>query len=141
MSALEKPTAAFVLSLIGGLLILLAGATRLMFRFYWFGGMMRGFGASWSGMMGFPGYAMMWGRFSFLDGIVALVLGVLMIVGAAMLYNRPQGHTTWGTVIVILSVLSFFARAMGGFGIGLILGLVGGVLAITWKPAQTQLKT
>jgi hypothetical protein len=140
MSATEKPTAAFVLSLIAGLLILIGGATRLMFRFYWFGGMMRGFGARWSGMMGSPGYAIVWG-FSFMDAIVGLVLGVLMIVGAIMLNNRPQRHRTWGTVIVILSVLSFFARAMGGFGIGLILGLIGGVLAITWKPTQTQPKT
>jgi hypothetical protein len=129
-----------VLSLIAGLLILLGGATRLMFRFYWFGGM-RGFGARWSSMMGFPGYAMMWGRFSFMDGIVGLVLGVLMILAAIMLYNRPQRHTTWGTVIVILSVLTFFARAMGGFGMGLILGLIGGVLAIIWKPTQIQPKT
>jgi multisubunit Na+/H+ antiporter MnhF subunit len=112
-----------------------------MFRFYWFRGIMRGFGARFTGMMGFPGYAVMWGRFSFMDGIVGLALGVLMIVGAIMLYNRPQRHTSWGTVIVILSVLSFFGRAMGGFGIGLILGLVGGLLAITWKPTQTQPKT
>jgi hypothetical protein len=111
-----------------------------MFRFYWFGGM-RGFGARLTGMMGFPGYAMMWGRLSFIDGVVGLALGVLMIVGAIMLHNRPQRHATWGTVIVILSVVSFFARATGGFGVGLVLGLIGGVLAITWKPTQTQPKT
>jgi hypothetical protein len=141
MSLTERPTAAFVLSFVAGLIILLGGAMRLMFRFYWFRGMMRGFGARLTGIMAFPGYAMMWGRFSYMDGIVGLALGVLMIVGAVMLYNRPQRHATWGTVIVILSVLSLFARATGGLGIGLILGLVGGLLAITWKPTQTQPKT
>jgi hypothetical protein len=44
MSLTERPTAAFVLSLVAGLIILLGGAARLMFRFYWFRGMMRGFG-------------------------------------------------------------------------------------------------
>jgi hypothetical protein len=32
------------------------------------------------------------------------------------------------------ALLSIFGSAMGGFGIGLILGLNGGMLAITWKP-------
>jgi hypothetical protein len=95
-----------------------------------------GYGMMW----GFPGYATMWG-FIFISGILGLVLGVLMVVGAIMLNSRPQGHRSWGTVIVILSVLSFFAGAMGGFGINLILGLIGGLLAITWKPTQTQPKT
>jgi hypothetical protein len=27
---------------------------------------------------------------------------------------------------------------MGGFGIGLILGLIGGILGITWKPPEMK---
>jgi hypothetical protein len=57
-----------------------------------------------------------------------------------MLNSKPQEHTTWGMLIAIFSALSIFG-AMGGFGIGLILGLIGGVLAVIWKPAtQTQLR-
>jgi hypothetical protein len=139
MSTTEKPTAAFVLSLIAGLLIVLGGAVSSMIGFYWFGGMMGGFGGWRGGMMGYPGFGMMRGL-GFIGGIVGLVFGVLIIVSAIILNSRPEGHTTWGTLIVIFSVLSVFG-GMGGFGIGLILGLVGGVLAITWKPSQTQQKT
>jgi hypothetical protein len=56
------------------------------------------------------------------------------------LNSKPQEHTTWGIVIAVFSVISIFGGAMGGFGIGLVLGLIGGVLAITWKPTETQMK-
>ena len=136
MSTAEKPTAAFVLSLIAGILIVLGGALRSMIGFYWF----RMINGSWGrggGMMGYPRFGMM-GGLGFI-GIVGLIFGILIIVSAIMLNSRPEGHTTWGILIVIFSAISVFG-GMGGFGIGLILGLIGGVLAITWKPTQTQQK-
>jgi hypothetical protein len=36
-------------------------------------------------------------------------------------------------LIIVFSVLSVFGSAMGGFGIGLILGVIGGIFAVTWK--------
>jgi hypothetical protein len=138
MSAAEKPTAAFVLSLIAGLFILVGGGMMSLIGF-WFGGMMQGFGGTWGGMMGYPRFGMM-GSLGFMSGLLGLVFGVLVIVSAIMLNRKPQEHTTWGTVIVIFSVLSIFG-GIGGFGIGLILGIIGGVLAITWKPGQSQMKT
>jgi len=63
-----------------------------------------------------------------------------VIISAVMLIQRPQEHSTWGILIVIFSVLSIFG-AMGGLDVGLILGLIGGVLALTWHPTRTQGKT
>jgi len=75
------------------------------------------------GMLGFGFGAM---------GILGLVFGLVVIVSAIMLNRKPAEHTTWGSLIIFFSVLSIFGSAMG-FGIGLILGLIGGILAITWK--------
>jgi hypothetical protein len=142
MSETEKPAVAFILSLVGGIFILLGGGVmsmmgsysgsygfgmmRMMGR-YGYGGMMRcGYGPSF-GMMGI-------GTF----GILGLIFGVIVIVSALMLNSKPEQHSTWGILIVLFSVLSIFGSAMGGFGIGLILGLIGGVLAITWKPTQPK---
>jgi hypothetical protein len=131
MTNTERPTAAFVLSLLGGIFILLGRGVMSMFAPFGFRGMMGGY-QGW-GMMRGLGFGMF--------GVLGLIFGAIVIISAFMLNSKPQEHTTWGTLIVIFSVLSIFGGAMGGFGLGLILGLVGGVLAITWKPTQTQTKT
>ena len=135
MTNVERPTAAFILSLIGGIFILLGGGMMSMLG-YGFRGMMSSYGGWGYGMMR-PGFGMMGLAFG-ATGILGLVFGVIVIISAIMLNSKPQEHTTWGTLIVIFSVLSIVGSAMGGFGIGLVLGLVGGVLAITWKPTGTK---
>ncbi len=141
MTEVEKPGTAFVLSLIGGIFILLGGGAMTMLG-SWMGnygyGMMGGY-RGWGGMMG-PGFGMMGGLgygFGFL-GVLGLIFGLIVIISALMLNNKPEQHSTWGTLIIVFSVLSVFGSAMGGFGIGLVLGLIGGVLAITWKPTQAK---
>jgi len=155
----EKPTVAFVLSLIGGIFILLGGGMMSMFSPYGLGGMMRGYsgyggmmngysgyggsgGNGWyGGMMGrylsSPGFGMMGGYGYGLGGIfglAAIVFGIVVVVSAVMLYNKPIEHSKWGLLILIFSVLSVFGSAMAGFGIGLILGVFSGIFAMTWKP-------
>ncbi len=71
-----------------------------------------------------------------LIGIVGIVFGLIVIVSAIMLNIRPEQHMTWGALIAVFSILSLFGGA-GGFFVGLILGLIGGILAITWKPAKS----
>lgn len=43
-------------------------------------------------------------------------------------------------LIAVFAALSIFGGAMGGFGVGLVLGLIGGMLGITWKPTESQIK-
>jgi len=71
------------------------------------------------------------GGFGLLRSIITLVFGIIVIVSALMLYRRPQRHRLYGILIMIFSVLS-------GEIIGVILGLVGGILAIIWKPPATN---
>ena len=132
----EKPTAAFLLSLVAGIFILL-GAALVSLMGYGFMGMMNryGNGGRGYGMMG-QGFGMMGYGFGIL-AIVGLIFGAIVIISAYMLNSKPQEHTTWGTLIVIFSVISIFGSA-GGFGVGLILGIIGGVLAITWKPLEAK---
>lgn len=135
----EKPTAAFILSLVAGVLILLGGGMMTMIgsymRQYWNGyGMMGRYYGGWGGMMG-TGLGIMGFAFGAM-GVLGLIFGAIVIISALMLNSKPDQHSTWGSLIVLFSVLSIFGSAMGGFGIGLILGLIGGVLAITWKPVK-----
>ncbi len=95
----EKPTAAFVLSLLAGIFILLGGAV------------LAAIGAA----------------------ISAFLFGIIVLVGAIMLYTHPEQHVTWGVIVLVFSILSIFT-SLGGFLVGLVLGIVGGALGIAWKP-------
>jgi hypothetical protein len=85
------------------------------------------------GMMG-PGMMGMWMPwFGYTFSAIGLVSG-LVLVGGLMLQSRPDQVQTWGVLILVFAVVSFFS--MGGFLIGAILGIVAGILALTWRPAQ-----
>ena len=123
MSSSEKPTAAFALSLIAGILILINGAIL--------GAVGSFIGPHIPGM----------GEKALVTGIlgtlmaVGIIIGLIVIVAAVMLYRNPAQKTGWGVTVLVLSIISIFIG--GGFIIGLILGIIGGALALTWKPKTT----
>jgi hypothetical protein len=125
---------AFILSLIAGILMLVSGALSALWFMsggFYTNGMMNGFG----GMMG--GYGNMMDGFGvagFTSGLsfVGLVAGIVVIIGALMLNARPSEHLTWGTLILVFSIISF--AGMGGFWIGALMGIAGGAIALSWRP-------
>jgi len=112
----EKPTAAFVLSLIGGIFILL-GAIVVMVIMSAIGSFM---------VIGGSADVLV------IYGAVGLIFAIIVLVGAVMLWMKPQQHVAWGVIVLLFSLFSIIS--LGGFFIGLILGLVGGILGIVWKP-------
>ncbi len=65
-------------------------------------------------------------------GLLGILWGVLVIFGAIMLYVQPERNRTWGVLIVVTSLLSWYGPAYGGFLFGSVFGLLGGILGITW---------
>jgi len=65
-------------------------------------------------------------------GGFGLVCGAIVLVSATMLLAKVGNWRTWGILILVFSVLSFVG--LGGFVVGAILGIVGGILALRWKP-------
>jgi hypothetical protein len=66
--------------------------------------------------------------------IFGVGFGSLVVFGAVMMYVRPKQHVTWGVIVLAFSLGSVFSS--GGLVVGLVLGMVGGVLGITWKPSR-----
>lgn len=96
---------------------------------------------SYSGMMSSGG--MMSGNFGMMRGfggwfygfaVIGIVAGVLVLFSAIMMYVRPMQVATWAALALASSVVSFFAA--GGFLVGAVLGIVGGILALTWREAR-----
>lgn len=131
MSTNSMHTAAFVLSLIGGIVIIAGSVIEVFLSAYgspygtYYGmgpGMMRGFGFGY-------GSGWMWGL-----GLVALVCGVLVLIGAIMLNAHRQEHVSWGIVVLVFSIASFIG--MGGYFIGAILGVAGGAIALSYRTTR-----
>lgn len=130
MTEVRKPSISFMLSLIGGLFILVGSIISLVWILlgnatFGFWGMMGG----WHGWMGGFGFSY---AYMATFAVVGLVCGAIVIIGALMLNARPAEHMTWGTLILIFSAVSFVG--MGGWFIGALLGLIGGAFALSWKP-------
>lgn len=67
-----------------------------------------------------------------LVGALGVIIGLVIIVGGVMMYSRPQSSTVWGVLILVLAIVSLFV-ASGGFILGFVLALIGGILAIAFK--------
>lgn len=96
---------------------------------------------SWmDGMMhGWEENMHMWniGGMAFAMTVLGIVFGMIILVSAIMLYLSPTQHQLWGALIIAFSVISILS-CMGGMGIGLILGIIGGILGILWKPQESK---
>ena len=110
-------TAAYVLSLIGGILIIL-GAMGIL-----------AVGGSIGTPFGLPDYSYL------VCGILGILLGIVTIVGAAIAFQRPNTGIVWGSLIIVFSILSWVV-ALGGMILGSILAFVGGLLFLAVKPEK-----
>jgi hypothetical protein len=65
-------------------------------------------------------------------GLFGLASGIIVLASAVLLLTNRSQARTWGVLILVFSVLSFLG--LGGFAVGAILGIVGGILTLRWKP-------
>lgn len=114
----KKATLGFALSLVGGILILLRGIVRIVA----------------GDIITFVGSDEV--RHRFLAGLtlniiggIAVLFGIVIIFGAYLIYSRMDA--TGGTIVLIFSLVSILAGS--GWLVGLILGVIGGILAILKK--------
>ena len=103
----NQPTAAYWLSIIGGILGVL-GAIFLI-----------GFGAVVGAFTFGFGFAFLGGL-----GIWILICSIVVIVAAQRLKANPLEHSKWGAIILIFSII-------GGWSI---LDFIGGILALIYTP-------
>lgn len=109
----RKPTAALVLSLIGGIIIILWGALIFIV-----GATVASLGVVASGVFALGG--------------IEFVTGILVIAFGVLLYVSPRLHVVGGVVVLVAAVASLIGG--GGLFIGFLLALIGGILGIVHKP-------
>jgi hypothetical protein len=103
----NQPTAAYWLTIIGAIIGLLAALLVIALSVF-------------AGFLSFGiGFI-----FTAPFGIWMLITSVLMFFFAGKLKSEPQEHTKWGILIIVFSII----------GVGGILGLIGGILALIYNP-------
>jgi len=117
----EKPTKAFLFSMIAGIFII--SNTALL-----------GVAATWFPEIipTLPGSSVNDTTLLLRLAAVGLILGFLVLLAAILLRIKPSYHKAWGIVILMFSIPSVVTG--GGFIIGFILGFIGGALALSRKP-------
>ena len=117
----KKAKAGFIVSLIGGIIILIGDIIGYVWR------------EELMGELGFVTGAEEIVEIIFVTFFaLGLLWAILVIVGAALIWT---GKTTAGGVLaIVFSILSLIlSLSAGGFVIGMILGIVGGALGIAKK--------
>ncbi len=109
----DRPTAAFVLALIGAI-------------FHTIGGIVMATAGAFIAFLVFPGLGLL------LTGL-AIVFIVLAFLGVYWLYTGNKTQVTYGGVLtLVIAVIAF--PTIWGFFVGSLLGFIGGILGIVWKP-------
>ena len=107
----NKPTAALVLVLIGGIFTLLGGiAVAIIGSAVTF--FLSGIGATL--------------------GLIGIISGIIMIVAAVLMNNTDISKVHMWSIIALIFTIIGLANG-GGFIIGFILGLIGSILGLVYK--------
>lgn len=150
---------AAILSIVGGFIMIIGGIS-IFFLFGWyqsmFGGegifimnrMMHsgddgngdigdGIGWWWPGMMIATSSGAMIGGLIALSSL-SLGAGAVSIAGGYKIYKHPESIRNWGFVVLTASIVGLFG--LGGFGIGAIIGIVAGIIAIASSSSSSSRK-
>ncbi|MGW8778273.1 DUF6114 domain-containing protein [Streptomyces sp. NPDC055796] len=73
-----------------------------------------------------------------LGGIAAIGIGAALVVAGLFLWFLPQARAYVSVHALLLSVLSFLATNLGGFLVGMLLGIAGSALAFGWTPVPDE---
>jgi hypothetical protein len=120
----NQPTAAYWLSVIGSVIGILASLA-----FFALGAAAYALVGEYTGYYGDYSYydtsSLGWGfTLYFAVGAWCLISSILVLIFARKLKAKPLEHGKWGILILIFSIIGF----------GTLLGLIGGILAIVYKP-------
>ncbi|WP_229073271.1 DUF6114 domain-containing protein [Actinoplanes sp. DH11] len=70
------------------------------------------------------------------QGFLSYLLPVLMLTSGALTWFTPAQRVFYGVVGTLTALYSFIGLNLGGWFAGMLLGIVGGALAIAWTPPR-----
>lgn len=115
----KRATAGFVISLVAALIIVAQGIVRIF----------RGEAIAFLGSDELRRRVLSGLRLEFV-GTLAIIFAILIMLGAYFIY-RPGMETVGGIIVLVFAALSIITG--GGWLVGFILGIIGGILGLLKK--------
>ncbi|MYS85240.1 DUF6114 domain-containing protein [Embleya scabrispora] len=75
-----------------------------------------------------------------MGGVSAIFIGAILILSGIAIWLNPKARVYIGIFVILVSLVSFVVATFGGFFVGMLFGLIGGTLAISWVflPAEEE---
>ncbi|MET8462138.1 DUF6114 domain-containing protein [Micromonospora zamorensis] len=70
------------------------------------------------------------------SGLLSLLIPVILAACGLLLWFTPAQHLFYSIVAAVTAVYSLIGLNLGGFFVGLLLGIVGSALAFAWTPVR-----
>ncbi|MFI6581987.1 DUF6114 domain-containing protein [Embleya sp. NPDC050493] len=67
-----------------------------------------------------------------MGGVSAIFIGAILILSGIAIWLNPKARVYIGIFVILVSLVSFVVATFGGFFVGMLCGLIGGTLAISW---------
>ena len=72
------------------------------------------------------------------QGFLSYLLPLLLLMCGLLAWFTPAQRLFYGIVALLAALYTFVGLNLGGFGIGMLLGILGGALLIAWGPPRPQ---
>lgn len=72
------------------------------------------------------------------QGFLSYVLPLILLISGLLCWFTPQQRLFYGIVALLAALYSFIGLNLGGFVIGMLLGILGGALIIAWGPPRSR---
>lgn len=73
-----------------------------------------------------------------IEGMQSTLLPVALVALGTLVLTQPQYRVFYGVITLAISVYSLLGVNLGGFGVGMVLGVVGGILVVSWLPRRRR---
>jgi hypothetical protein len=70
------------------------------------------------------------------EGYLSYLLPIILLICGALVWVTPAQRLFYGIIGLVTALYSFLGLNLGGFGVGMLIGIVGGALAIAWGPPR-----
>ena len=70
-----------------------------------------------------------------MQSVLGYLIPLVIVLCGLLLWFNPSQRVFYSLVAILLCLSSWITSNMGGFVVGLLLGLIGGSLAFAWAPA------